>query len=192
MQVKSSHFLIGWIALAALGGGGFIAKPLSERARLGREIISLQAELAKPADDPEALERLTADLQTLRELGKGRLTPIPVESDIAGLMTAISGTLDELGFQQRDITTRPVKSHGDAQSLPVTVALDGPFIRIYEAVSRIESLPRLVRIERLRVSTDPARRTEVHADGSVHGEFSIEAFFTQETKEAAAPGKDQP
>ena len=110
---------------------------------------------------------------------------VDYESDIAGLMKTLSETLNDLGLSERDITTRPVKSHGDAQSLPVTVVLTGPFTSIYDAIARIETIPRLVRVERLRIGGDAPRGGEATPrDGVVRAEFSIDAFFAPESPDA--------
>lgn len=182
MHPRMIHFALGWVALASVGSLALVVPQAKALARVRQEVRSLESELAKPADGPEVLERLAADLTRLREFGKGRMTPIPEDSDVAGLMRLLSETLDELGLSQRDITTRPPKDYGDATSMPVTVVLNGPFTSIYDAVTRIEAMPRLVRIERLRITSDQPR----HADpksaasdltGKVRAEFSVDAFY---------------
>ncbi len=200
MQPKPIHFIAGWFALAALGGLALVVPPAKAMGKLRREVRSLQTELAKPADGPEVLERLASDLQSLRAFGKGRMTPIPNESDVAGLMGMLGETLDDLGLNQRDITTRPPKSYGDATSMPVTVVLNGPFTNIYQAVSRIETMPRLVRIERLRVTAELPKGSDVSVgvrgrdrEGIVRAEFSIDAFYSPElpATDSGAPGGEQ-
>lgn len=177
-------FVIGWVALTSVGVLALVAPPAAARAKLGREIQSLETELAKPADGPEVIDRLSNDLGKLRDFGEGRMTPIPTDSDVAGLMGMLGGTLTDLGLNQRDITTRPPKSFGDATSLPVTVVLNGPFTSIHEAITRIESMPRLVRVERLRITSESERESrasessEGGAEGVVRAEFSIDAFYS--------------
>lgn len=182
MQPRTLHFVLGWIGIAAIGVAALIVPQSKALGKVRQEVQSLRTELAKPADGPEVIERLTSDLQRLREFGKGRMTPIPAESDVAGLMRMLSETLDQLGLTQRDITTRPPKNYDDATSMPVTVVLNGPFTSIYESVSRIESMPRLVRVERLRITTEHPSRGDPKADpadlaGRVRAEFSIDAFY---------------
>lgn len=177
----------GWAGLVAAGVGLLIVPGVREDSRLRKEIDGLTAELAKPANGPEVIERLSMDLRTLREFGKGRMTPIPAESDVAGLMKSLSTTLQELGLDQRDVTTRSPKVLEDASSMPMSVTLSGPFPRIYEALAGIESLPRLVRMERLRISQDEARSGKFDRTGRVRAELSVEAFFSPRAV-AAAPG----
>ncbi|MBL8746561.1 MAG: type 4a pilus biogenesis protein PilO [Phycisphaerae bacterium] len=182
MHPKPIHFAAGWLLIALIGGAALVVPPAKAMGRIRREVRALNEELAKPADGPEVFERLTADLERLREFGKGRMTPIPRDSNVAGLMGMLSETLNDLGLNQRDITTRPPKSHGDAMSMPVTIVLNGPFTAVAQAISRIEMMPRLVRVERLRVTTELPKKpgpSEAGAErrGIVRAEFSIDAFY---------------
>jgi len=68
--------------------------------------------------------------------------------------------------------------------LPVAVTLFGPFERVYEAIGRIEALPRLVRVGRLRVTADdgtPASRNKRARLGTVRAELTIDAFYKPTT-----------
>lgn len=185
-------FIIGWVSLVSVGVLVMIVPPAAARAKLGREVRSLDTELAKPADGPDVIDRLTNDLGRLRDFGKGRMTPIPTDSNVAGLMRMLGDTLTDLGLNQRDITTRPPKSFGDATSLPVTVVLNGPFTSIHEAVTRIESMPRLVRVERLRITSQSERAGGTTApsaggtEGVVRAEFSIDAFYSPDAPTSAS------
>lgn len=183
----------GWLLMVALGVGLLIAPSARKRMAIAAETRNLEQELSKPTDGPEVIERLTRDLSRLRALGEGRMTPIPASSDVAGLMQSLSGTLGELGLEKREVTTRPPKSFDDAMSMPVTIALSGPFPKVYEAVRSIEFLPRLVRVERLMVRHDAPPGEEISRDAVVRAELSIDAFFSPErapdaeAKTGAAP-----
>ncbi|MDX2114815.1 MAG: type 4a pilus biogenesis protein PilO [Planctomycetota bacterium] len=168
----------GWAVLVFLGVLIFLVPPMRARGAIEREIEGLEVELAKPMDGPETIERLTNDLAALREFGEGRMTPIPEESDVAGLMSSISQTLSTLKIDRRDITTRATKEYEEARAVPLTAALTGPFMNIYEAIGAIESLPRLVRVERLRIATAEEDPGAASRSGEVRAELSIEAFFT--------------
>jgi Tfp pilus assembly protein PilO len=173
----------GWAALVAVGGAVGVLPAARERARLSAEIESLRVELAKPTDGPEVVDRLTEDLNRLREFGRGRMTPIPRESDTAGLMGMLSATLTEAGIDRRDITTRSTKMHGDTASLPVTVSMNGRFPSVYRVLAEIESMPRLVRVERVRLRAQETKPGVPDRDGHLRAELSIEAFFRPPAQE---------
>lgn len=186
MRANNTAFILGWLALTAAGASALVAPPWSERSMLLRETRALTDELAKPTDGPEVVERLTNDLDRLREFGRGRMTPIPTDSDVAGLMGLISTMLTELSLDKRDITTRPAKSLGDASSMPVTIILNGPFTSVYEAIDRIESMPRLVRVERLRITSETEKNGMPSREGTVRAELSIDAFYTAKSSDKGA------
>lgn len=176
-RISNRSLALGFAALVLGGSAIAVLPPTLARSHLRRELETLEVELAKPVDGPEVVDRLTADLATLREFGKGRMTPIPAESDVAGLMGVLSGILTDLGLDRRDITTRAPKTFDGAHSMPVTVVLTGDFTSVYRAVARIEDLPRLVRVERLRVALDNHREHDPQRDGVVRADLSIDAFY---------------
>lgn len=192
MTPKLSNRSLGVGFLALLLGGTAIAvlPPALARSHLKAELETLGLELLKPVDGPDVVDRLTHDLQGLRDFGKGRMTPIPTDNDVAGLMGMLSAILTDLGLERRDITTRSPKTFDGANSMPVTVVINGDFTKVYEAISRIESLPRLVRVERLRVALDDHREHEPQREGLVRAELSIDAFYEtpiEPTDDAGGP-----
>ncbi len=175
---RSDLALSAGLGLALALAVGLAIVPQFRRERdLSFQIDGLRAELAKPNDGPELVRRLEQDLATLRDFGKGRMTPIPAESEVAGLMKSISATLDSLGLDKRDITTRTPKQFEGASSMPVTITLVGPFLKIHAAVECIESLPRLVRVERFRTALEDAKSGALSRSGLVRAELSIDAFY---------------
>lgn len=179
IKVTYKSLLGGWIVVVGIGLA-FLG-PLAARCMdLNSSVKTLRAELAKPVDGPEVVERLANDLKMLREFGQGRMTPIPEQSDVAGLMSMLSEMLTDLGLEKRDITMRSPKSYGDppeASSLPVTVVLHGSFVDVCRAVERVESMPRLVRVERFRAVADEKQMGTPSRDGLVRSDLSIEAFY---------------
>lgn len=187
--MKSTPNLIlglGLAGLVALGAGVLIAPAVRARALLHDQIEALNNELNTPSAGPDTVERLANDLASLRAFAEGRTAQIPVESDLSGLLDTLSRTLSDLGLNERDITTRPPRAVEDAMSLPVTVAVNGPFPSVYRALSVIERLPRLVRVERLRAQIHDGTGKERPRDPAVRAELLIEVFYTPASSASAA------
>lgn len=174
--------------LLSVSVGAVIVPAYRHSRKLSREIERSQIELAKPNSGPEVIGRLTEELETLRALSDHRMTPIPQESNVAGLITDLSAMLDSLGLLRREITTGESVALEEASSMPMTVSLRGPFPGVAEAVRRIESMARLVRVERLRVSSDQPRRGEVNRSGEVRADLLIEVFYAPRDVLASTEG----
>ena len=179
----------GWVVVTGLTVGLLIVPAAKGRSAEIAEVARLRAEYSKPFNGPEVVERLRSDLSTLKQFGDGRMTPIPEESDIAGLMGSLSATLAELRLDQRDITTRVARSLDGASVMPVAVTLFGPFERVYDAIGRIEALPRLVRVGRLRITADDAMGGKRPRSGLVKAELTIDAFYRPTTVTDAMEGR---
>ncbi len=186
---RSDLMLAGGLTLVVgLTVGNVLLPALRARIRTVHEIERLRAEHARPFNGPEVVERLSADLRTLRVFGEGRMTPIPEDSDIAGLMGSLGRTLSDLKLEQRDITMRQARALDGASVMPVAVTIYGPFQRIYQAIGAIESLPRLVRVGRLRVVSNESGGVKRSADGEVKAELTIDAFYSPTTITGKSPG----
>ncbi|HBS29079.1 MAG TPA: hypothetical protein DEB06_06430 [Phycisphaerales bacterium] len=177
----------GLVVMGALAVGVGIVPRLSRRAWLDDEVARLGAELVRPTGGPEVVARLSDDLAQLRSFGEGRMTPIPRDADIAGLVSALSDTLTRHGIDRRDILTRDAKRMEGASGLPVSITVQAPFGKVYDTIADIEAFPRLVRIERLKLSRSnpPGGRGTVDRSGVIRAEIAVTAFFYPALAEAA-------
>lgn len=170
-----------------LGAGWFLATVLTawlviwpahrDFRALEREIETKRAELSNPGDGPEAIEKLATDLAALRKFGDERMTPIPSESGVAQLVRELSLAFDELGLRDREITTGGAKPLEEASAMPMTIMLGGKFPAIHRAVTQIESLNRLVRVQRLRIATEKPTTQGFDRSGRVRADVLLDVFY---------------
>jgi len=166
------------IALLAIVGAGALWAPSIGRIRAANAAIAdARRQLDAPDNAPELIASLTSRRDELRTLSSGDLTPIPERADVAALIGQLSEMLDGLGLDRREVTTGKTRSLPEASSLPMSVLLEGPFPSIARAVREIESLPRLVRVQRLRIDAEQPRRGELEHDPEVRADLLIEVFF---------------
>jgi Tfp pilus assembly protein PilO len=166
------------LGVMMLGGLVLLVMPAHQsRQHLRDEIVALEEELSKPNSSPELIARLEDQLGRLEALRDQRMKPIPDDRDVAGLVRDLSEMLDDLRLTEREITTGASKDLDEATSMPMSVMLRGPFPAIAEAVERIESLERLVRVQRLRVTAGRSGKGTVDRGGSVRADIMIEVFY---------------
>ncbi len=180
MSLFRSNAALGLgLVLLTIGGFALVVRPAHVAARaLDADIESKRSELARPGSGPEAIEKLARDLSVLRALGSERMTPIPEESGVAALVKRLSESFDALGLKDREISTGAAKPLEEASCLPMTIVVHGSFPAIYEAIAGIESLDRLIRVQRLRVATEgrPGAGT-VDRSGRVRADIQLDVFF---------------
>lgn len=167
----------GWLGLLAAGVGLAVVPTWRSLQRLRADIVELRSEASKPTDGPEVIRALEAELEALTLLGANRTTPIPNDSDVAGLMRDFSAMLDELGLTRRELTTGVPRQLDEASSMPMSMNLEGNFPQIYEAARYIESLPRLVRVQRFRVQSSTPGSGAVDRTAPVKAELLIDVFY---------------
>jgi len=176
--------------LLGAGAGALVWPQYNANRELSVEIERLRADLAMPNSGPEVIEQLTNRLLSLREIGEKRMTPIPRESDVAGLVRDMSKMLDAIGIDKREMTTGAARELPEASTLPMSIILTGDFTQVNEVVGYIESLPRLVRFERLRFTTERAGSESVDRSGVVRAELVLDVFFAPRDASAIASAAD--
>ncbi|MBN8644770.1 MAG: type 4a pilus biogenesis protein PilO [Planctomycetes bacterium] len=190
MNFSKNQLMLGaaWALTVGVGVFGVIRPAVSHMSTLEREIAEQRAELTRPGSAPETIERLARELTALRALGSERMTPIPKESGVAALVKDLSEAFDALGLKQREISTGTARTTEEASSLPMSISLNGPFPEIYKAVRRVESLDRLVRVQRLRMALPaPSARDTIDRGGQVKADLLIDVFYAP--RSAAQPVK---
>lgn len=184
--IKSNLGLGAGLAAMMIAGIGLVVRPAYVSARaLDRDIESKREELGRPGSGPEAIERLARDLAALKELGSERMTPIPAESGVATLVRQLSESFDELGLKDREVSTGASKQLDEASCLPMTIAITGGFPAIFDALRRVESLERLVRVQRFRVALEGKNRDGFDRSGRVRADLQLDVFFAP--KQLASP-----
>lgn len=165
------------VLLILVGGFGFIWPAWRTNQALDREIRVMRAELARPTDGPEIIAGLADRLREMQTNSRERMVPIPETSNVAGLMTRLSAVLNRLGLTQREITTGAETMVDQTASLPMSVTLRGSFSQIYSALREIERLPRLVRVQRLRLAYESRSQFGQSDHEAIRADLLIDVFF---------------
>lgn len=176
MQIR---LLIGLIAIVAVGLFAGVLPRVHSIKRLKAESLSLLDRAHRADNGAAELTRLRNRLDELRADAETRVKDIPADSDVSGLVRAMTTRLDQLGMPEREITTGATNDLGDALSAPMSVRIKGPFLKTLAAVEWIESMPRLVRILRLKIQF-PARGPAPSEDGdspAIESELLMNVYF---------------
>ncbi len=179
MKLTSSTSLAIGLGVLVIGGIGIFVIPQAVRAqRLSAEISEYQTELDQPNVGEAAISQLVQRRADIKHFGDERITPIPDAADLAGLMRELSAMFTGAGLDAPQLTTGVPEEAEGAMSLPLTVVAEGPFLPIAEMVDRIESLPRLVRVQRLRIASPGGSRSgEVDRSGIVRADILLDVFY---------------
>lgn len=177
MKTRAELMLSGGVALLTVAGTAGLWLPIMHRSsQITAEIRKLEADLAKPSDSPERIETLRQQAEQLERRGAGRTAEIPDEAGVADLVKSISARLDAMNLPKREITTGATRQLDEASTLPVTMMLEGPFLSIVDMVREIEGLPRLVRVQRVRIARTDRGKFE-DAGNQLRADLVLDAFY---------------
>lgn len=164
---------LAWLALAVLAGAALWPR-WKAISRLEARSVEL-AQMIEQADDVNTQMRLLTEwMMDIEQRVRASTTPIPRDSGVSELVRDLTDRFDELGVVEREITTGAPSPGEDASTLPMTIAARGSFTSVMKSIGWIESLPRLVRIRRIKITR--ARDWTPEAP-RVAAEILLDAFF---------------
>lgn len=185
---------LGLAALAALG----VAAAVLPSARMVRKadsaIRAANAELGQLSARPAQLEAQAAALAAAAAYARQHTKPIPAQGDVAGLVRGLSVYLDDLGVKSREVATGVPVRAGGLVCMPMSLTMRSDSAAVLAVLRHVESLPRLTRLRRLKISVDkPADTPPVSAEHASDGpsgsplvksEILLELIFTADAADA--------
>ncbi len=183
MSRRSVQIAMAWVALVAAGLGLGVLPGLKNLNRANHDIHQARSALAAASDRPAALERNEATLAGLREFAEANSKSIPAQGDIAEFVRGLVTYLNKIGVDDRSIATGTPARENDIMAAPMTVTMTGDFMAVYATLEHVESLPRLVRVSRLKL--------ELKSGGILKADLSLDVLF-QGADAVAAAGEARP
>ncbi len=183
MNASSSTFRIyGLIVLcAALVIAVYVWPAHARRAELGARIEESRGRVAQIPAVRGELEQMRATLERLRGTAAQTLKQIPDSPNQFALLDALGPKNSDIVIQEQTFA-RAVEANGaSCMSLPVNLELVGGFADIFDLVRRIETLPRLVVIREMDLSS-----AEETGNGRVSANLGLDVIY------ARASGYSQP
>ena len=93
-------------------------------------------------------------------------------------MRRMSVMFDDAGLQAPQLTTGVPQEDVGAIAMPMTIIAEGDFVALVDAITAIESLPRLVRVRRVRLASDSDRRgAPIDRSGTIRADLQLDVFY---------------
>lgn len=151
----------------------------TEMGRLGRESSSIGA-------TESMLRSLMVERDRRHGIERSQLRDIPRSSGDAGISDVLALNVDDGGATSWSVRLLPPEEieTGDEgvawMSLPAIVEMNGRFEAVIDALGRVESSDRLVRVRSIRISR--ARNAEA-GSGEIEATIDLDTVFTEEGAE---------
>ena len=150
------------IAVGALAAVFFFAGWLPERlhhARLQERIEAAERRLGFDQRDARGLPELAANVDRLRAIVDRTPKYVPETDEWHTLHSKLSVMLHEHDAQQIDLTTSESTRGEDFSTIPFSLDFEADFPSIFGVLSEIESMRRMIRVERIEITADRKDRT---------------------------------
>jgi Tfp pilus assembly protein PilO len=144
------------------------------------DIQRQKAQLGIAQNESRDLVRLVKNVEELRASLSGAQQYIPNENELADLLRNLSQTLDAQQVTGKELQTKAVIRGADYNVMPVDLKFTGSSKAVTNFITALETMPRLIRIDKLEVTCErnrPAKDTEKSSDHlKIHMELST--FFS--------------
>ena len=119
------------------------------------QVVELERKIVDLSGAKVTLDQATDRLRLAGERQHAECRTVPATADIAGLMQALSMAVDGRHVHDQTFTVAdaPSELSGRYESLPLQLEVVGGFGEIWDVLEKAESIPRLVRVSGLDIST---------------------------------------
>lgn len=153
--------------------------PKSQKLSKLRETLKeTQAQLAEMSQRASEAPLVAADLEKLTPAYQQNLRRLPRENSTAEFLREVSAVLAEEETSRRELIPGAARPQTGYLELPISISFDSTFSGAYRALSRIEKLDRLSRVESVKMAA------AADNSGLVRVELKLVVFQLAETKKS--------
>jgi len=176
---RTQAVMLGVILAMVAGFAAMVWWPMHSEARQKRDRIkSLESKLSLIEDRRRALGRLEEEVERLRRRVETQTRTIAPADQMPEILRQISLHIEASGLEGEGITTGEAIDKRHVRALPVELTVGGPGPEVFRLIRSIESMPRLVQVDRLKVGRLEAPGYD--DDPTVHAELRLTAYLASQ------------
>jgi Tfp pilus assembly protein PilO len=179
----SRRIIEGWALVVTIGGAAMLTwlftwPQWQEGSAKLAQVVELERKIVDLAGAKETLDLATDRLRLAGERQSRECRKVPATADIAGLMQALSMVVDGRRVHDQTFTVADAPSElvGRYESLPLQLEVVGGFDEIWDVLEKAESIPRLVRVSGLDISTT-ARGNEAPGTQPLRAVLALDVVY---------------
>lgn len=174
MRVERDQLiLMGVLGAAAAAFTVAVYMPVrSQQSQAREQIQAYRSQLDMDLAGSKELPKLLEQVNSLREACNGAQRDVPTQSELASLLRSLSSELEKQHATDKEVQMRPIIQGADYHVQPVSLRFTASFPAVYGFLKRLESMPRLIRIDRLELTGTPDK------GGSLTARIELSTFFT--------------
>jgi Tfp pilus assembly protein PilO len=174
---KDQLIAVGIIALLFVAFSLAVWMPARKANADYRERIAAAEKALEPSlSDPEVLAKLDRQVQTLRVAVSSQTRTVPRQPMTASILRDLTESVRHQGIEQQELQTLETKHYRDFSAIPSRLEFVAGFDQTARVIEAIESLPRLVRFDRLEIQ---AQRTELTSP-RLEASLELATFFRRD------------
>jgi Tfp pilus assembly protein PilO len=173
----------GWALAATIAAGGGLTWVLTwpewaQGTAMAAQVDELERKIVDLAGAQGTLDEATERLRLAGSQQETECRQVPATADVAGLMQALSLDVDGRRVHDQTFTVAdaPSSLSEHYEALPLQLEVVGGFEGIWDVLEQAESLPRLVRVSGLDI-TSMARRDDAPGTKPLRAVLSLDVVY---------------
>lgn len=150
----------------------------SKAAELDQRISQASQVLAAMSDDDETCRQLASDIEQLEQAVAGAQGFVPQDSELASVLRQITNELNAEQCSNPQIMAKESVEEAHYGRIPMTLDFAGSFETVFGFLKRLESMDRLVRIDKLEIRTDDSH-DDTTAAHPLRVKMEVSTFYAQ-------------
>ncbi len=151
------------VALAAIFAGAGWLPQHNKRGAIIQRITAAQTAIASDEPQSQSLDRLHGEISLLNASLLGTQDRIPSQNEVGSLLRDLSQAMTRQGLDDQQVVAHSVHPGQEFNVVPLTLQFKGGFAGIFGLLREVEAMPRLVRLTRVELTSDPGKGGEVRA-----------------------------
>ncbi|MEM9420229.1 MAG: type 4a pilus biogenesis protein PilO [Planctomycetota bacterium] len=179
MQIdKSQWVVIGSIFLMVAAFTLGVWLPESKKIAAYQERIAhAEEELGPSFFKPALMDERANEVQALKQELNSSTRHVPNRPELASVLKSLTEAVESQEVSGQSLQTRDTRSHRHYSEIPLSLEFEDTFAASYGILQRIESLPRLVRVDAMNMRVLNRDETE-HSSPVMQTSLRLSSFYT--------------
>lgn len=174
-ELRSGLVILGVFVLLA---GAVWYGSYRQRAGYEARIATARKQLGIDLAPAQGLSELNSRVARMRARVSGAQRHVPQQDRITDVFRSMDQAMRRHGVRDPQIIAEEARAYANYSLVPLTIELQCGFRSLYGVLSEIESMPRLMRIDRLSIDRPRHRSAEDPAE-ALNVELEMSVFFSR-------------
>jgi type IV pilus assembly protein PilO len=155
-----------------------VFKPRNEQIGIAqREVEEKRAKLAKLNEVAQTIDDLNAEIRKGREAVQLVEAKLPSERDVQTILDNVTKLAQKSHLEVKSFKSEKQVPAASYMEQPLSIIIEGQFDGFYHFLQDLEALPRITRIQDLKLKKAAGQKDREEVTAQIRAEFTLSIYF---------------